>query len=138
MGRLSQREIKEVLHLPTISIISTLRPDGTPHMTPVWHLVDGDQVVVAVEETSVKARNVRHDPRAALCVAVDETPQRWLQVNGMAALTRNGVPDIVRSLSRHYLGAAEGETYAEGVLSKLAFVLIRITPTSILGFDGEE
>ncbi len=138
MGKLSQREIEIILRAPHISIISTLRPDGTPHMTPVWHLVDGDQVVVAVEATSIKARNVRHNPHVALCIALNESPQRWLLVNGAATLTQEAVPEIVQALSRHYLGAAAGATYAADVLRKLQFVLLRITPTSMIGFDGQE
>ena len=138
MGKLSQQEINEILCKPIISIICTLRSDGTPHMTPVWHLVDGDQVIVGVEETSVKARNVRANPKVALCVATDETPQRWLQVNGTATLTNENVPEVVRNLSRHYMGTEEGETYAEQVLKDLDFVLIRIAPTDILGFDGKD
>ena len=138
MGRLSQRENETILREPHISIISTLRPDGTPHMTPVWHLVDDDQVVVAVETTSVKARNVRRNPHVALCIALNESPQRWLLVNGTAALTQEDIPEIVRALSRHYLGATEGATYAADVLRKLQFVLLRITPTSMIGFDGQE
>ena len=138
MGRLSQREIIGLLHEPHISIVTTLRPDGTPHMTPVWHLVDEDQVVVAVEQTSVKARNVRNDPRVALCVATCETPQRWVMMNGTAALSQDGVADMVRSLSLHYKGPEEGESYAKEVLRKLDFVLMRITPTSMIGSDGKD
>ena len=138
MGRLSQREIETILREPHISIISTLRPDGTPHMTPVWHLVDGDQVVVAVENTSVKARNVRRNPHVALCIALNESPQRWLLVNGTATIAHARIPELVRALSLHYLGAEEGATYAADVLRKLRFVLLRITPTNMIGFDGQE
>ena len=138
MGRLSQREINTILREPHISIISTVRPDGTPHMTPVWHLVDGEQVVVAVENTSVKARNVRRNPHVALCIALNESPQRWLLVNGAATIAHERIPELVRALSLHYLGAEEGATYAADVLRKLQFLLLRITPTSTIGFDGQE
>ena len=138
MGRLSQREIDDLLNEPYISIVCTLRPDGTPHMSPVWHLMEEDQVVIAVEESSVKARNVRNDPRVALCVGTDEKPQRWVQVNGTATLSKDRVPGVVRSLSLHYMGAEEGEPYADEVLKQLDFTLMRITPTGMLGFDGKE
>ena len=138
MGRLSPSQIDDLLREPIVSIVCTLRPDGTPHVTPVWHLVDGGQVVVAIEESSVKAKNVRHDPRVALCVATDETPQRWVQVNGTAVLSNDRVPEVVRAVSVHYKGKAEGEPYAEQVLADRDFVLMRITPTNVFGFDGEE
>ena len=46
MGKLSQQEIEELLGRPLVSVVSTIRADGTPHMTPVWHLVDGGDVRV--------------------------------------------------------------------------------------------
>jgi PPOX class probable F420-dependent enzyme len=107
-------------------------------MSPVWHFLDGEQVIVAVEESSVKARNVRNDPRVALCVATDELPQRWVQVNGTATLSKDRVSSTVRAVSVHYKGAEEGESYTREALRKLDFILIRITPTSMLGFDGVE
>ena len=107
-------------------------------MTPVWHLVDRDDVVIAVERSSVKARNVRGDPVAALCVVTDETPQRWLLVRGNAALCNEDVEDLVRKVSVHYMGEEEGIPYSKQAMKDLDFVLLRITPTKVIGFDGEE
>ena len=68
MGKLSQEDIEELLGRPLVSVVSTIRPDGTPHMTPVWHLVDGGDVVLTVDSSSVKARNVR-GIRSLRCVS---------------------------------------------------------------------
>ena len=138
MGKMTRAHTDELLREPHISIITTLRPDGTPHMTPVWHLFDGDRVIVSVEESSVKARNVRHDPRVALCVATPESPQRWASVTGTAVLSKEGVAEAVRAVSVLYMGAAEGEPYAEQVLADLDFILISITPTWVMGWDGQD
>ena len=138
MGKLSQEEAERLLRRPIVSVVSTIRPDGVPHMTPVWHLVDGDDVVIAVESSSVKARNVRGNPVAALCVVTDETPQRWLLVRGKAALCDEGVGDLVRKVSVHYMGEEEGMPYSKQAMKDLDFVLLRITPTKVIGFDGEE
>ena len=35
LAKLDTVEIKQLLKEPIISIITTMRPDGTPHMTPV-------------------------------------------------------------------------------------------------------
>ena len=137
MGRLGENEINKILRGPHLSIISTIRPDGTPHMTPVWHLVTGEQIIVSAESTSIKVRNVRHNPNVALCLALNETPQRWLQVNGTASVDNEGVAEMVYALSKHYLGVEEGSTYAKDILERLVFVLLTITPGTILGFDGK-
>ena len=138
MGYLSKQETDDLLREPIISFVTTLRADGAPHMTPVWHLVDGDEVVVAVGRNTVKARNVRRNPNVALCVAANESPQRWLLLNGAARVSEDGVEELVRAVSYHYLGAEEGAPYVEDILSKLDFVLLRITPTEVMAFDGLE
>ena len=138
MGKLSQEDIEELLGRPLVSVVSTIRPDGTPHMTPVWHLVDGGDVVLTVDSSSVKARNVQGNPVAALCVVTDETPQRWLLVSGKAELSTGRREEIVRKISVHYMGEEEGIPYSEQAMRDFDFVLLRIRPTRVVGFDGEE
>ena len=136
MGRLSAEQTWELIGQPIISFITTMRGDGTPHVTPVWHLVDGDEIVVAVARSTVKARNVRSNPQVALCVAVDARPQPWALINGAARLSEERVEETVRAVSIHYLGEEEASPYVEDILEKLDFVLLRITPERVAGFDG--
>lgn len=134
MSRLTTEDIEEILRRPIVSVVSTIRPDGTPHMTPVWHLVDRGDVVIGIEESSVKARNVRTNPAAALSVVADESPQKWLLVNGNATLSYERMEELVLALSVHYMGVEEGEVYAKQAVIDSDFVLLRITPTKAVGF----
>jgi PPOX class probable F420-dependent enzyme len=137
MAHLDKTQIDQLLQEPIISIFTTLRADGTPHMTPVWHLVRGDKVIVAVDEKSVKARNVANNSTVALCVAANESPQRWVLINGTARATKDEVDEVVTEVSMHYVvGEEESKAYVENILKQLNFVLLEITPTSVLGFDG--
>lgn len=138
MGRLTRAETRDLLGRPIISFVTTMRRDGTPHVTPVWHMVDGDEVVIAVARDTVKARNVRSNPTVALCVAADASPQPWLLLNGTASVADDGADEFVRAISAHYLGEEEAVPYADDILQKLDFVLLRITPDRIVGFDGLE
>ena len=138
MGHLSDEQARELLGRPIISFVTTLRRDGSPHMTPVWHLVDGDEVVIAIGRETVKARNVRDNPFVALCVAADASPQPWVLVNGAAHVSEERVEEVVRAVSVHYLGEEEAGPYVEDILQKLDFVLLRITPDRVKGFDGLE
>ena len=137
MARLNTEQTWELISQPIISFVTTMRDDGTPHVTPVWHLVDGDEVVIAVDRETIKARNVRANPQVALCVAADERPQPWVLINGTARLSEERVEEIVRTLSFHYLGEEEGGPYVEDILPKMDFVIMRITPERIIAFDGE-
>ena len=136
MGRLSSEQTWELIGQPIISFVTTIRGDGTPHVTPVWHLVDGDEVVIAVARSTVKARNVRANPQVALCVAANQRPQPWVLINGTARLSEDRVEEIVRAVSFHYLGEEEGGPYVEDILEQLDFVLMRITPERVASFDG--
>ncbi len=136
MGRFNSQENWELINQPIISFVTTMREDGTPHVTPVWHLVDGDEVVIAVARETVKARNVQANPNVALCIAADQRPQPWVLINGTARLSEERVEEIVRTVAFHYLGEEEGGPYLEDILPKMDFVILRITPDRIIGFDG--
>ena len=136
MGRLSSEQTWELIGQPIISFVTTIRGDGTPHVTPVWHLVDGDEVVIAVARSTVKARNVRANPQVALCVAANQRPQPWVLINGTARLSEERVEETVHDVSFHYLGEEEGGPYVEDILQKIDFVLMRITPERVASFDG--
>lgn len=79
-------------HLATLS---TLRPDGSPHVVPVGFTWDAERgrVRVTTKVTSVKARHVAGTDgpvRAAVC-QVDG--RRWLTLEGEITLSRD--PDVI-------------------------------------------
>ncbi|UBU12680.1 PPOX class F420-dependent oxidoreductase [Nonomuraea gerenzanensis] len=61
--------------------------DGAPHVTPIWFLLDGDAVVFNTSETGLKARALRRDPRAVLCVDDQTPPYSYVVVKGRASIS---------------------------------------------------
>jgi PPOX class probable F420-dependent enzyme len=53
--------------------LATVRKDGRLHVVPVWFDLDGEALVFTTGHASVKAANIRRDPRVCICVD-DETP----------------------------------------------------------------
>ncbi len=45
---------------------SSIRPDGRPHLAPIWHVWHEGLAYVCTPAGSVRARNVAHDPRVSL------------------------------------------------------------------------
>ena len=39
------------------------RKDGTPHVTPIWFVLDGDDLLFTTYHESIKARVLARDPR---------------------------------------------------------------------------
>ncbi len=145
MGKLSSKEISALLSEPIISFITTLNQDGSPHASPVWHMLRDGNVLVATGSSTVKARNIANDPRVSLVVAAEKgngisaSPQPWVQVNGNAFLSRpDDIDDIVTDLAHHYLAPDKASEYATEILGKADFVLVEIYHTKVLDFDGED
>jgi PPOX class probable F420-dependent enzyme len=57
-----------------VAFLCTLRPDGSPHQTPVWFVFTDPLWWVATAATNVKVRNVRVDSRISIAVADLEAP----------------------------------------------------------------
>ncbi|MGM1061063.1 PPOX class F420-dependent oxidoreductase [Saccharothrix sp. Mg75] len=69
------------------AVLLAHRSDGTPQMSPVLAAVDDEgRVVVSTRETAYKTRQLRNDPRAALCFLTEGFFGDWLQVEGPATV----------------------------------------------------
>lgn len=65
--------VEERLRTDQIAWIGTVRPDGQPHLVPVWFFWDGESVLVLTKPEYQKVRNLRQNPRATL--ALDGTKE---------------------------------------------------------------
>ncbi|MFH8347365.1 pyridoxamine 5'-phosphate oxidase family protein [Streptomyces sp. NPDC018045] len=57
-----------------IAWLCTLRPDGSPHVTPVWFVFVRGTWWIGAERASVKRRNIENDPRVSLALEGGEAP----------------------------------------------------------------
>ena len=63
--------------------------------------VDSDgYVVVSSRETAYKVKNLRRDPRAAVCIFTDGFYGGWVQVDGVAEIV--GLPEAMDALIDYY------------------------------------
>jgi PPOX class probable F420-dependent enzyme len=94
--------------------LSTVRADGSPHVTPVWFLLDGDDVVFNTEQDGVKGRNLARDGRFAFCVDQDQPPYAFVLLQGRTEIS--GDPDETLRwagrLGARYMGEDRAEEYA--------------------------
>lgn len=89
-------------------ILATRRKNGELQMSPVTVGLDSEgRAVISSRETAYKVKNLRRDPRAALC-AITPTfhGEGWVQVNGKAEII--SLPDALDTLI--YL---QRQTYGE-------------------------
>lgn len=138
MRTLSDAEWREFVSGGTrTGALATVRSDGRPHVVPVWFLLDRGDVVFTTWHTSVKARNLRRDPRAALCVEDDTFPYTFVLLEGAVRIDDD--PGELREwatrIATRYVGAERGALYGarnavEGEL------VVRLTPDRVVAQTG--
>ncbi len=69
--------------------LSTVRADGSPHVAPIWFLLDGDHVLFNTAKDTVKGRNLARDGRVRLCVDDDRPPFDFVVLEGRAELSED-------------------------------------------------
>ena len=132
MSAMTDRELAEFLRRPLVVSLTTIRPDGSPHSTPVWFAYDGQRFLFIMGSDSVKVRNVRGDARVSICIATHEEPYGYVVVNGAGEIGTEGVEELTRSLSVRYIGQERGPAYADQLLSEVAGVVLTVTPARML------
>jgi PPOX class probable F420-dependent enzyme len=87
--------------------LAVARADGRPHVTPVWFVLDGDDVVFTTHQSGVKARALKRDPRAAMCVDDQAPLYSYVTIEGTVSLF-DDTGDVRRwtmHLAARYMGA---------------------------------
>jgi PPOX class probable F420-dependent enzyme len=49
------------------AVLATINRDGTPQLSTMWYLLEGDTIMMNTKVGRVKERNMRRDPRISLC-----------------------------------------------------------------------
>ncbi|WP_328924405.1 PPOX class F420-dependent oxidoreductase [Streptomyces sp. NBC_00190] len=76
-----------VSHSTRTGKLSTVREDGSPHIAPIWFVLDGDSFVFNTGKDTVKGRNLARDGRVALCVDDDRPPFSFVVLQGRAQIS---------------------------------------------------
>jgi PPOX class probable F420-dependent enzyme len=112
------------------AVLVTSRKGGRLQTSPIVCGVDDDgHVVISVTEDRAKTKNVRRDPRVALCVLSDGFFGEWLQIDGTADIVPmpqalDGLKDLYRQISGEH---PDWDDYERAMIEDRR-VLLRITP----------
>jgi PPOX class probable F420-dependent enzyme len=91
------------------------RRDGSPHVTPVWFVLDGDDVVFNTGVDSLKGRILRRDPRLAICVDDQTPPYSFVILKGTVTLSEDP-EEMLRwatAIGGRYMGADQAEAFGK-------------------------
>ncbi len=90
-----------------VGVLAVAREEGPPLAVPVWYGYEpGGDVVVQMDDTSVKRRLIDRAGEFSLATQDETPPYRYVTVQGPVVGTRVGVsPADAEALARRYLDA---------------------------------
>jgi PPOX class probable F420-dependent enzyme len=108
-------------------------PDGRPLVAPIWFIVEDGDLVFNTGKDTAKGRALARDPRAALCVDLEEPPYAFVQVQGDAELSEDP-GELVRTataIAARYTGPDRAEEFGKrnAVPGEL---VVRLRPTKVI------
>ena len=113
--------------------LSYTAADGRPLVVPVWFVLEDDALVFNTGAATAKGRALRRDPRATICVDLEEPPYAYIQVQGTAELSEEpgDLLATATAIGRRYMGAGKAEEFGRrnGVPGEL---VVRLRPVKIL------
>ena len=65
------------------AVLATINSNGTPQLTTMWYLLEEDTIVMNTKAGRIKERNMRRDPRIAICV---EDGYNYVTISGTVEL----------------------------------------------------
>jgi PPOX class probable F420-dependent enzyme len=89
------------------------RKDGTPHVTPIWFVLDGDDILFNTHRESVKGRVLARDPRLTVCVDDQTPPYSYVTLHAEASLIED-LEEMRRwatVIGGRYMGADRAEEF---------------------------
>jgi PPOX class probable F420-dependent enzyme len=134
---MTEDEIRNFLLQGTLTgKLGTINKDGTPHVVPIWYMVDEeDNIIFNTGGESVKAKNIRRDNRVRLCVD-DQTPLfSFVLVDGIAQIESGQTSEIykwAKIIAARYMGDDKSEAYGKRNSGE-GEILVKIKPVRTVG-----
>lgn len=93
--------------------LATVRADGSPHVAPVWFILDGDDLVFMTGANTVKGRAIFRDPRVALSVDDERPPYAFATIEGTVSVSRDldEMLPLSIAIARRYMGEEHAQQF---------------------------
>jgi PPOX class probable F420-dependent enzyme len=138
MAQMTQAQIEAFLAPPRHAIIATNRVDGPPQLTPVWYIFEDSKMYISVGAGTVKAQNLRRDPRVTICVDGGHPDARYVILQGAVTILEPGDPLQEqmrwRIIRHYYTSEEEARRYYES-MRNFPSVLLVLAPDKIISQD---
>lgn len=107
---------QDLIDGPYTVALTTIMPDGQPHITPVWCNRRDDFLYVNVMKGFLKEKNMRQNPRVSILAYDPQNPIRNIEIRGrVVEMTQEGAVEHNDELARLYLGKLDAVFFGDAV-----------------------
>lgn len=132
---LTAEQIQNFLSGPWAARLACIRPDGSPHVIPVWQEWDGESFYILAWQGSQWAEFVLQNPNVSLSIDEPWQPLRRITARGEMQQHQPSTPqeqhDLLNRLTQRYLGQAASEEFFTQTAT-----IFRLNPNFIRGWKG--
>lgn len=112
----------------SIMILTTLLSDGSPVVTPIWFVAEGESCFITTAPDATKAKNLRAQPKVAFVLMAQNNHARYIHMRVMAEeLPTADLTSLYNQIVQKYEGRLPTSYPAQTVF--------RFTPFKVSVFD---
>ena len=118
--------------------VAVTRKDGSASVSPVWFVLDGEDICFTTLNTSLKYKAIVRDPRVSVSVDEESYPYAFATIRGTAAIEKLTVKELLPWATRiaaRYVPADQAQEFGRRNAVPEE-VLIRITPDQTFAWSG--
>ncbi|MBV9616545.1 MAG: PPOX class F420-dependent oxidoreductase [Ktedonobacteraceae bacterium] len=127
---------REFLCEDRVAVVSTLNKDGSSHLAAIWYLLaDDGSLVMTTPGRSQKGKNLRRDPRIALCVG---DAGRSVSLYGRVSISEDQalVQQAIEHLVERYVKEASIRPQVVTTLLQRVPVALHFLPEKVTEFSA--
>lgn len=125
--------VRAFLESQLVGVLATTRADGTPRQSVVYHVVDGDRLLISTTSARAKARDVVRTGRASYCVLGHERPFPSVTVEGPARILDTDVGGPTSRLFERIFGKPTEPPLTAEQCAAMDRVILELTVKRVYG-----
>lgn len=122
---------REFLLSHRLCVVGIGRRQGPPSLSPVYYVMDGDDLLISTTASRAKAKLIRRNPAVSVCVLHEQPPFPYLTVFGRGRIEEDGAVELMARVGEAISGRPvppEARAALETRARQEGRVVLRVTP----------
>lgn len=126
-------ERKSFLKEHRLAVLGVERKNAPPQLSPVYYVMDGDDLLISTTATRAKTAVVRRTSRVSVCVLGERRPFPYLTVYGRGRIEKDGAVEVMIAVTEKMTRKPVSKSTQPAIKERARKenrVVLRVTPES--------